>query len=590
MLGRRRLIAGVGAASAASLTAPSVNAAATVAFTHGVASGDPLHTAVVIWTRVVSKSLGPVTVAWEIAEAESFDRVLQRGSTTTDASLDYTVKVDVTNLEPGRIYFYRFMAGDAISPVGRTRTFPQNGHDPLKLAVMCCANVGQGFFNVYRHCADRDDIDVVLHIGDYIYEYPPGENSDEEIAMGRRIAEPRKKLVNLSDYRLRYGSYRIDPDLQEIHRRHPFIVVWDDHEIANNAFKDGSENHWSSEGTWEQRKASAIKAYFEWMPIRPLTPDPTGRIFRCFDIGELATIVMLDTRLYGRERGPGGANIIFVSQPGENGEPGIPIPYDARQSPPQARPDMIAQVGGDPEKLPEGHIFMPDFVRYKAEVLYAERSILGAEQEAWLADTLKASKARGMPWQILGQQTIASTFVPVDPSPHMDPAKAGRFNTYFFTRRRIQEQNNMPFASDAWGGGYLKSRDRMIGALRDHANNTIILSGDLHNAWGFVHKDDAGEMRAFEVTTASVTSPGMESFMGTRGPAMAAAMRAKNENLVYAELASRGYAVLAVRPDAVEVEWTFVDTVTSKTFTAKVDQRITVVARTPKSAMHFVSA
>ena len=148
----------------------------------------------------------------------------------------------------------------------------------------------------------------------------------------------------------------------------------------------------------------------------------------------------------------------------------------------------------------------------------------------------------------------------------------------------------MPFASDAWGGGYLKSRDRMIGALRDHANNTIILSGDLHNAWGFVHKDDAGEMRAFEVTTASVTSPGMESFMGTRGPAMAAAMRAKNENLVYAELASRGYAVLAVKPDAVEVEWTFVDTVTSKTFTAKVDQRITVVARTPKSAMHFVSA
>jgi len=586
-LGRRHLIAGVGAA--AGLAAVPATAANTIKFTHGVASGDPLHNAVVIWTRAAPSTPGPATVSWDVSESETFATIVQSGSFTTDASRDYTVKVDVTGLNPGRIYFYRFKAGEVVSPIGRTRTFPASGTTPLKLAVMCCANVGQGFFNVYRHCADRDDIDVVLHVGDYIYEYDSGTKTPEEIADGSRQAEPRKKLVGLADYRLRYGSYRVDPDLQEIHRRHPFITVWDDHEIANNAFKDGSENHWSSsEGPWEQRKTSAIQAYFEWLPIRPLKPDPTRRIFRSFDVGDLATIIMLDTRLYGREESPGGANMIFLTQPAPHGGVDWPMPYDARQSPPQPRPELFEQVGGDAAKLPPGHIFMPDFPRYKAEVLNAERSILGAEQEAWLTETLKASKSRGTPWQILGQQTIAATFIPVDPSPHMDPAKAVRFNNDFFARMRIQEQNNLPFANDTWGGGYPRSRDRMISQLRDHANNTIILSGDLHNAWGFVHHDDAGQLRAFEVTTPSVTSPGMESFMGTRGPSMAAGMVAKNKNLVYAELASRGYAVLAITPEAVQVEWTFVNTIKSKTFTAKVDQRMTVRAKSLKSSMQWM--
>jgi alkaline phosphatase D len=619
VIDRRDLIAGFGAATAATLAAsasPSPAHAAQVVgnqvvddaeqapdapavpvrFTHGVASGDPLQTAVVIWTRAEPAAPARVTVLWEISDAEDFKTLIHTGTAATDEARDYTVKVDVTGLAPGTVYYYRFKAngtdGETISAVGRTRTFPNAGAQSLKLAVFCCANVGQGFFNAYRHCADRDDIDVTLHVGDYIYEYGPAMSTEAEIAAGYRIAEPRKKLVTLADYRLRYGNYRLDPDLQEMHRRHPFIPVWDDHEIANNAHKMGSENHWGgSEGTWEQRKARAIQAYFEWMPIRPLNPvltgEGAGRIFRSFDVGDLATIIMLDTRLYGRDPAPGGWNMVFQTQSSPDGKQQWAMPHDTSVYPPKPRPDLFEQVAGDADKLPPGIIFMPDYQRYKTEVLNAERTILGAEQEAWLFDTLKASKARGVPWQILGQQTIAATFIPVDPTKHMNPERAGRFGPDFFMRMKLQDENNLPFAGDTWGGGYPRSRDRMIEGLRAHANNTVILSGDIHNAWGFVHHDAKGDMRAFEVTTASVTSPGMESYMGA-GPSMVQAMMQKNKNMVYGEITSRGYATVTLTPEAATAEWIFMSTVRSRDFTAKVDKSITVAARSPNQGMRVV--
>ncbi len=607
LIERRDLMVGLGAATAVTI-ATTTNAAqvvndaelapdapaASVRFTHGVASGDPLHTAVVIWTRAEPAASGRVTVTWEVSDTEAFTTLIKSGTANTDDTRDYTVKVDVTGLLPGTTYYYRFKSnGDVISPIGRTRTFPASGTRPLKLAVFCCANVGQGFFNAYRHCADRDDIDVTLHIGDYIYEYGPGISTEAEIAAGSRIAEPRKKLVTLADYRLRYGSYRQDPDLQEMHRRHPFVPVWDDHEIANNAYKMGSENHWGgTEGTWDQRKARAAQAYFEWMPIRPLAPEPvkpgeSARIFRSFDVGDVATIIMLDTRIHGRDPAPGGWNMVFLTEPSPDGKTQWAMPYDASTYPPTPRPDLFVQVAGDAEKLPKGCIFMPDYERYKTEVLNGERTILGPEQETWLTETLKASKARGVPWQILGQQTIAATFVPVDPTTHMDPARANRFGPDYFMRMKLQEANNVPFASDTWGGGYPRSRDRMIETLREHANNTIILSGDIHNAWGFVHHDSKGDLRALEVTTASVTSPGMESYMGV-GPSMVKAMMAKNKNMVYGELTSRGYATITLTKDTAEAEWLFVDTVRSRNFTAKVDKRITVAAGAPNQGMRLV--
>lgn len=580
-LSRRGLFAG----AAAGLAHRASAAEAAVAFTHGVASGDPTHTAVVIWTRAQPASDGPVSVTWEIAEEESFGVIVARGSASTSPSRGYTVKVDVTGLAPGRIYFYRFHADGAVSPTGRTRTFPDKGTQPLKLAVMCCASIGSGFFNAYRHVADRDDIDAVLQIGDYIYEYATWEMTPEEQAMGMRRAEPWHEIVTVADYRLRYGSHRSDPDLQEIHRRHPMIPVWDDHEIANNAYATGAENHNPSEGPWAERRAAAVQAYFEWMPVRPIEPDAKGRLFRSFDVGDVASIIMIDTRLYGREKVPGLESefMRYLSLDPESG--GWPIPFDATQDPPAAKRELAAEVQGDPERLPPGYVFIPDFNRFTAEVLDGERTIMGPEQEAWLTETLKASKARGMPWQILGQQTIVASMTLVDRTPYLQNP---RDNARFSQGPSLPNQAR-PFALDTFGGGYLRARKRLINDLRENANNTIILSGDLHNAWGFKHFDEDGStMRAFEVTTASTTQPGMESFLGTQPVPYAKAMMERNPHLIYAELGSRGYAVLDISPDAVTVEWTFVNTIRSKTFTARVDKRLTVLARTADQQMRVV--
>lgn len=556
--------------------------AATVSFSHGVASGDPLHDSVVIWTRAEPASPGPVNVEWQVAESENFADVIQRGSTVTTAARDYTIKVDVRGLAPGRVYYYRFVSGNATSPIGRTRTFPKSGSRPLKLAVTCCASIGSGFFNVYRHIADRDDIDVVLQIGDYIYEYATWEMTPEEQARGMRRAQPTHEIITVADYRLRYGSHRLDPDLQEIHRRHPMIPVWDDHEIANNAYATGAENHNSSEGPWAERRAAAVQAYFEWMPVRPIEPDTKGRLFRSFDVGDVASIIMIDTRLYGREKVPGLESEFMRYLSLDPASGGWPIPFDATQDPPVAKRELAAEVQGDPERLPTGYVFIPDYNRFTVEVLNGERTIMGPEQEAWLTETLKASKARGLPWQIVGQQTIVATMTLVDRTPYLkNPSDSVRL-----TQGPILPNQARPFALDTFGGGYHRARQRLLTDLRNNANNTIILSGDLHNAWGFKHFDDDGTtLRAVEVTTASTTQPGMESFLGTQPVPYAKAMQDRNPHLIYAELGSRGYAVLTASVDALDVEWTFVNTIHSRTFSARVDKHIRVLARTADQPM-----
>ncbi len=586
-LSRRNLITAVGAATAAGFGSAVGATAPPVAFTHGVASGDPLQTAVVLWTRAAPTEPGSIDVEWEVAETEDFAFVTHRGITGTDQYRDYTVKVDVTGLAPGHVYYYRFRAGDALSPVGRTRTFPASGTRPFKLAVMCCASIGSGFFNVYRHCADRDDIDVVLQIGDYIYEYATWEMTPEEQAKGMRRAMPVHEIVTVADYRLRYGSHRLDPDLQEIHRRHPMIPIWDDHEIANNAYATGAENHNLSEGPWEMRKAAAVQAYFEWMPVRPLVPDTKGRLFRSFDVGDVASIIMIDTRLYGREKVPGLESefMRYLSLDADSG--GWPIPFDATQDPPVAKRELAADVQGDPERLPPGYVFIPDYNRFTAEVLAGERTIMGPEQEAWLSETLKASKARGLPWQILGQQTIVATMTLVDRTPYLrSPAD----NVRFSQGPALPDQTR-PFALDTFGGGYHRARQRLLTVLRENANNTIIFSGDLHNAWGFKHFDEDGvTLRAVEVTTASTTQPGMESFLGTQPIPYARAMMERNPHLIYAELGSRGYAVLNVASEAVTVEWMFVDTIKSKKFTGRVGKRLTIAANSGAGPMQIVES
>ncbi len=263
-------------------------------FQHSVASADPLPTSVILWTRATPRNTEALIVTWEISRSESFNSVVQRGMSVAKLDDDHTVHVEANGLDPGTTYFYRFHCEGQTSPIGRTATAPLTA-ESLTFAICSCANWESGFFNAYRDIAHRDEIDVVIHLGDYIYEYGVGEMSGKLGPL--RHNQPEWECTTLADYRLRYATYRTDPDLQAAHANHPWIVTWDDHEMADNAHTYSAENHQPHEGDWSARKAAALKAYFEWLPIR------SDRLFRHFNFGNLLDLIMLDLRSY--RAGPG---------------------------------------------------------------------------------------------------------------------------------------------------------------------------------------------------------------------------------------------------------------------------------------------
>lgn len=267
-------------------------------FYHGVASGDPLTDRVILWTRITT-SAPSETVQWQIATDADFNNVVNSGSVTTDASKDYTVKVDATGLQENTWYYYRFSANGINSVIGRTRTAPTTGISNLRFAVLSCSNLPNGYFHVYRDIANRNEVDAVLHLGDYIYEY---KNASQVSGDSTRKHDPDKEITTLADYRIRHSQYKLDPDLRECHRQYPFITVWDDHETANNSWKGGAENHTdSTEGNWFARKNAGMQAYHEWMPIRPIASGNDSIIYRNIKFGNLADLIMIDTRLEGRD-------------------------------------------------------------------------------------------------------------------------------------------------------------------------------------------------------------------------------------------------------------------------------------------------
>jgi alkaline phosphatase D len=322
-------------------------------FAHGVASGDPLTDRVVLWTRVSPPpaTTGPVDVLWTIATDERFANTAGRGTVTTSAERDYTVKVDAGGLQPGRPYFYAFETRGERSPIGRTRTLPAGTVQRARLAVVSCSNYPAGYFNVFRCLANRADLDAVLHVGDYIYEFANGRYGDGT-ASGRVPLRPGE-AVTLEDYRSRYASYRTDVDLQEAHRLHPFILVWDDHESGDDAWAGGSKNHAANQGEWAVRFAAAQRAYLEWQPIRE-TPGAAFQLYRRFSFGTLADLVMLDTRSF-RDRQ-------------------LPMNDPAFTAP--------------------------------------TRTMLGSAQEAWLFDELRTSQRGGRRWRLIGQGVPFSPMTP----------------------------------------------------------------------------------------------------------------------------------------------------------------------------------
>jgi alkaline phosphatase D len=282
-------------------TQSSISAPECIApFYHGVASGDPLSDRVIIWTRITPADFGlTLNGSYHVATDNQFNNIVASGTYSTDSTKDFTVKIDVTGLNPNTFYYYEFEHNGAYSLVGRTKTLPLGAVDNMRLAVVSCASLESGYFNAYEAIANRNDVDAVLMLGDYIYEYEsqgfsPNANVD-------RTWQPAEEITELNDYRLRYNSYRLDYALRKLHQNFPWICIWDDHETANDSYPGGADNHQANEGPWAQRMSAGKKAYFEWIPIRPKAPG-NQEIFRTFELGDLAKIIMLDTRLEGRDQ------------------------------------------------------------------------------------------------------------------------------------------------------------------------------------------------------------------------------------------------------------------------------------------------
>lgn len=514
-LDRRRLI-GLGAAGLAALALPGAAAAMMAqGFTHGVASGEPGPHSVLLWTRYAAPSDAALTA--EISETADFARIAGGGTATARGDNDHTAKIVVDGLQPGRWYFYRFVAPDGTkSPVGRTRTLPAGPVGAFNLALFSCANMPFGWFNAYGHAAARADIDLCVHVGDYLYEYQVGQYPSLKDMVPGRTIQPSHEMIALADYRLRYAAYRADPDLQRLHQLFPMIAQWDDHEIANDTWKGGAQNHQADEGEWSARSAAAERVWREWMPVADTR-------WRDYQVGDLATIFLPETRLTGRDE--------------------------------QFSLGTVVKDAGDPAAA----------LRRFRETGYVDpaRQMLGADQERWLTGAIRASVAAGKRWQVCAQQVImGSSFSPPDLASWFGP------DTPAYVAERVKMGTlaaaaGLPFNLDAWDG-YPAARERLLGAAQAAGANFVSLAGDSHNGWAF-DLPHGGRPAGVEVAGHSVSSPGFEAVVTGVGDAdRVAALRRSSPQLRWANTQRRGYTTVALTPDRMTANWHFLDTVTER--------------------------
>ena len=519
-----------------------------VQFLHGVASGDPLQTQVIIWTRVTpADSSARLEVQWDVAKDADFKHITATGKVLTTAAQDFTVKVDVTGLAAGQVYFYRFKSASKYSITGQTKTLATQVQS-VQFAVCSCSNYPAGYFHVYKEMA-KQDVDVVIHLGDYIYEYGMGGYATEEaVAMGRTLADDNNaEIIRLDDYRKRYALYRLDQDLQVAHQRHPFIVVWDDHELANDTWKDGAENHQpDTEGDFLDRKLAALAAYFEWMPIRPID-DQHIKIYRQFDFGTLVQLTMLDTRIIARNVQLDYANYMTAT--------GL------------------------------------DIAKFQADLINPARSLMGVEQRNWLLQKLQQSTAT---WNVLGQQILMSKmFVPAEllmslaeitagnPSPETLSKITTQITELLEIKARMdagdptvtpEEKARLavtaPYNLDAWDG-YFAEREILYGTLAQLKKKVVVLAGDTHNAWASDLSSKDGVLVGVELATSSVSSPGLEKYLSIPMQQLQAfefAFTSLIDELNYCNLNQRGYLKVHFTAEQVQADWIFVDTIKNKEY------------------------
>jgi len=532
-----------------------------VSFNHGVASGDPLSDKIIIWTRATTKAPS-ANVSYEVATDKAFTDIIHNGDYTTDANKDYTIKVDVRNLTPDTLYYYRFKANGTNSPVGRMKTLPVGPVDKVKLAVFTCANYTNGYFNPYMEASKLADLDATLHLGDYIYEYGMYENDDFDkkipayatsnaVAINRVLPDDNnKECLTLSDYRKRYALYHTDKGLQAIHQAAPMIAVWDDHEVANDDYKDGAQNHQPDEGVYAERVKAALQAYFEWIPIRPIASGNEKEIYRTFNFGDLVSLNMLETRLLARDK-----QLDYRDYFNANG-------------------DFLAS-------------------KFQADVGSPTRTMMGTAQLQWLQDEMASSTAT---WQVLGQQVVMGRMnIPAEllksismldnPSAYGTTkdallaqinkslgelatikAKILQGDTTVTDDEKARVNTVLPYNLDAWDG-YYANREAIFATAKAYSKNLVVLSGDSHNSWANDLKDMSGEKVGVEFATTSVSSPGMEEYLSLKTTNEAAqlegALNLLIDDLKYANLNNRGFIEVIFTPTEAKSIWHYVDTVDS---------------------------
>ncbi|EIJ0964813.1 alkaline phosphatase D family protein [Vibrio parahaemolyticus] len=511
------------------------NESVAVSFEHGVASGDPTQTQVIIWTRVTTAA-SYVDVSWQVASDMEFSNVVQSGVFTTDTGRDFTVKVDVQNLNANSQYYYRFIVGEMMSEVGQTQTLPEDGVEKASMAVVSCANYPAGYFHVYREILNQHEqspFDVVLHLGDYIYEYGAGGYASEDAAALGREPSKGTECITLDDYRKRYAQYRQDADLQALHAKLPMIAVWDDHELANDTWKNGAENHQDDEGSFIDRRAAAAAAWTEWLPVRENTFS-NMLIYRQFSFGNLVNLMMLDTRLVGRDK---------------------PLDYFSLSAP------TMEAIGG-----------------LVAQSRSADRELLGTEQLAWLMKEFNTHDAK---WNVLGQQVLMSRMEL--PSSVM----TAMFQLFTSTEEKKTEALlavntaitgyladpsadpiSLPYNLDAWDGYYVE-REKVYQLAKASSGNFVCLAGDTHNAWASELKDVSNNPIGVEFATSSVSSPGLEEYLAL-DPVAIAQMEYTLPHLVselqWADIKQRGFMRVTFTADAAQSTWYLVSTIKDKKY------------------------
>ena len=519
-----------------------------VFFNHGVASGDPLKDKVIVWTRTTpSFSVDSLDVNYEVSTTSNFSNIVRNGVAKTSPEQDFTVKVDVQGLEAGTKYYYRFSSNGATSVVGEMKTLPTGSVDKIKMAVFTCANYPNGYFNAYDMASKIEDLDVTVHVGDYIYEYGMYENDDFEakvpayatknaVKIGRALPTNNdKECIALEDYRRRYALYHTDEGLQAIHKACPMIAVWDDHEIANDTYKGGAQNHDDTEGSFEERTAAALQAYFEWMPIRPIANKE--KIFRNFEFGDLISLNMLETRIFGRDK---------------------QLEYA----------DYYTATGFDGAK-------------FFTDISSPTRTMMGAEQTDWLQSQIASSSAT---WLVLGQQVLMGRMsLPAELlAPTSTPALTAELTLLKIKKLKggvltLEEETRLataiPYNLDAWDG-YPYEREVILGTAKAYNKNLVVLAGDTHNSWSSDLKDKDGNHVGVEFASPSVTSPGLEEYLGLTTPEAVAqtegAFTVLIDDLKYANLSDRGFMEVVFTKNEVTSNWHHLSNYDSKSYTENV--------------------